>query len=113
MSGSAGRPPAGRGGQLVSRGPRASTAIGAALPLMRSDDLHPTHHALEQTAARSITLEEVAQALDEPETTYSSPRREDRITLLGTTKAGRRLKIVVPAADPHVIITVADRDHEG
>lgn len=80
---------------------------------MRPDDLHPTHHALEQMSARSITVEEVARALDEPETTYPSPHHDDRMVLLGATKAGRRLKIVVPAADPHVIITVADRDHEG
>jgi hypothetical protein len=79
---------------------------------MRPQDLHPTHHALQQMAARSITLEEVARALDEPETTYPSSRRADRIILLGTTKAGRRLKIVVPAADTHVLITVADRDQE-
>ena len=67
---------------------------------MRSDDLHLTHHALEQTAARSITLEEVAQALDEPETTYSSPRREDRITLLGTTKSRSPSENCRAGADP-------------
>ena len=45
--------------------------------LIRPDDLHPTHHALEQMSARSITVEEVARALDEPETTYllTIPRR--------------------------------------
>jgi Domain of unknown function (DUF4258) len=40
---------------------------------MRPEDLHLTHHAFEQMAARRITLEEVAEALKEPETTYPSP----------------------------------------
>jgi Domain of unknown function (DUF4258) len=80
---------------------------------MRPEDLRLTHHAFEQMAARRITPEEVAQALEDPGTTYTSPHRDDRLTVLGTTKAGRRLKIVVPKAEPHVIITVADRDQEG
>lgn len=80
---------------------------------MRPEDLHLTHHASEQMAARGISLEEVAEALEEPQTTYPSPRREDRLTVLGTTRTGRRLKIVVPSAEPYVIITVADRDQEG
>jgi hypothetical protein len=80
---------------------------------MRPEDLHLTHHALEQMAARGITLVEVAEGLDEPETTYPSPHRDDRLTILGTTKTGRRLKIVVPRAEPYVIITVADRGQEG
>ena len=80
---------------------------------MRPEDLRLTHHAFEQMAARRVTLEEVAEALEEPETTYPSPHRDDRLTVLGTTKTGRRLKIVVPRTEPHVIVTVADRDQEG
>jgi Domain of unknown function (DUF4258) len=79
---------------------------------MRPQDLRLTHHAREQMAARHIAIEEVAEALEEPETTYLSPRRDDRLTILGVTKAGRRLKVVVPSADRRVIITVADRDQE-
>jgi Domain of unknown function (DUF4258) len=80
---------------------------------MRPEDVRLTHHAFEQMAARRITQKEVAEALEEPETTYLSPHRDDRLTVLGTTKTGRRLKIVVPRAEPYVIITVADRDQEG
>jgi len=43
---------------------------------MRPEDLHLTHHAFEQMAARRITLEEVSEALEEPETTYPSPHRD-------------------------------------
>jgi Domain of unknown function (DUF4258) len=79
---------------------------------MRPRDLRLTHHAFQQMATRGITLEEVTEALEEPETTYLSPYRDDRMTVLGTTTTGRRLKIVVPTAEPHLIITVADRDQE-
>jgi hypothetical protein len=80
---------------------------------MPTQNLRPTHHAVQQMAARGITLDEVAEALENPETTYPSSRRDDRLTLLGRTSKGRRLKVVVPLAEPDVIITVADRDEEG
>ena len=79
---------------------------------MAAQDLRPTHHAVQQMAARGISLDEVAEALENPETTYPSPRRDDRLTILGRTSEGRRLKVVVPLAEPDVIITVADRDEE-
>ncbi len=46
----------------------------------RHRNLRPTHHAVQQMAARGITLDEVAEALENPETTYPSSRRDDRLT---------------------------------
>ena len=34
------------------------------------------------------------------------------MVILGQTLAGRRLKVVVLAADPQTVVTVADRDSE-
>jgi hypothetical protein len=80
--------------------------------VIRPEDLRPTYHASQQMTIRSVTLLEIAEALNTPETTYLSPQHPDRLTILGRTLTGRRLKIVVPAAEPHVIITVADRGQE-
>ena len=57
-------------------------------------------------ARRSITAEEVDQALANPETSYAG-RPADRVVVLGRTRAGRRLKVIV-AED--VVVTAADRD---
>lgn len=76
--------------------------------------MHYSQHAGEQMAERNITSAEVEQALDNPQTTYRStrPGRDDRTVILGVTVTGRRLKVVVRAARPDYIVTVADRDEE-
>jgi hypothetical protein len=77
-------------------------------PLLRFDQ-----HALARMAGRVITALEIAEALADRETTYPSRRRPDRLVILGRTAAGRRLKIVVEAADERFVWTVADRDKEN
>lgn len=61
---------------------------------------------------RRISTAEVDEVLDAPEVTYPSRTHEDRMVILGQTLAGRRLKVVVLAADPQTVVTVADRDSE-
>jgi len=70
-------------------------------------------HALNRMAGRRITAVEVAEALGDRETTYPSRRRPGRLVVLGCTWAGRRLKIVIEAADERFVWTVADRDEEN
>lgn len=70
-----------------------------------------TMHAWDQMTLRSITRDEVTEAHTRRDTTYRSEDYPDeRLVILGTTSAGRRLKIVVPINDQNTIITVADRD---
>ncbi len=57
-------------------------------------------------ARRGITAEEVDQALANQETSYAG-RPADRVVVLGRTRGGRRLKVVV-AGD--LVVTAADRD---
>ncbi len=57
----------------------------------------------------AITAAEVDEALASPETSYGG-RPEGRLVVLGRTRAGRRLKVVL-AGD--VVVTVADRDEEA
>jgi len=64
-------------------------------------------------AERRITALEVAEALADRETSYPSRRRPDRLVVLGLTAAGRRLKVVIEAADERFVWTVADRDKEN
>lgn len=73
-----------------------------------------SQHATEQMADRNIIPVEVEQALDDPQVSYRStrPGREDRTVILGVTATGRRLKVVVRAARPDFVVTVADRDEE-
>lgn len=70
-------------------------------------------HAVRQMQRRGIVKAEVLEALAEPETTYPSEDYPDhRLVILGSTVAGRRLKVVVSRVDPEHVITVADRDSE-
>jgi Domain of unknown function (DUF4258) len=71
-----------------------------------------THHARLQMESRRIEVAEVYEAVDNPETSYESRYRPDRTVLLGSTQAGRRLKVVLTKDDPATVITVADRDIE-
>lgn len=71
-----------------------------------------THHALKRMRERDISADEIAEALDNLETSYPSAQDESRTVILGTTRAQRRLKVVVKMADD-TVITVADRDEEG
>ena len=59
---------------------------------------------------RRIVEAEILEALASPETTYTSREDPRLVVVLGTTSAGRRLKLVVVGADPDTLITVADRD---
>jgi hypothetical protein len=63
-------------------------------------------------ASRGITETEVVEAVERPETTYRAKDDPSRLVILRRTVAGRRLKVVVPAVDRCVVITVADRDGE-
>lgn len=76
-------------------------------------ELRFTSHAQHQMERRAISTEEVVDALDAPETTYSSARQPERVVVLGSTRADRRLKVVVARDDPALVITVAGRDEEG
>jgi uncharacterized DUF497 family protein len=73
--------------------------------------LRMSGHAQRRLAERGITLEEAQEAVDGREIAYPSEEYPDeRVVILGRTSAGRRLKVVVSAADNDVVITVADRD---
>lgn len=74
-------------------------------------ELRFTPHARHQMQRRAISAEEVAEAFDAAESTYSSAERQDRLVVLGQTDAGRRLKIVLAGDD--LVVTVAGRDEEG
>ena len=65
-----------------------------------------SRHALQQMARRGITAEEVDEALANRETSYAG-RPGNRVVVLGRTRGGRRLKVVM-AGD--VVVTAADRD---
>lgn len=70
-------------------------------------------HALRQMRARDITETEVEEALETPESTYAADEYPDeRVVILGSTKSGRPLKVVVEAQDHGYVITVADRSDE-
>jgi hypothetical protein len=70
-------------------------------------------HAVRQMERRQIVRAEVIEALAAPETTYPSDDYPDeRTVVLGSTSAGRRLKVVVSQDDANDVITVADRDSE-
>lgn len=59
---------------------------------------------------RGILESEIDEALRWPETQYESQQDPTRAMVLGSTSAGRRLKVVVLVSDPDYVITVADRD---
>ncbi|TMK63219.1 MAG: DUF4258 domain-containing protein [Actinobacteria bacterium] len=61
---------------------------------------------------RRINGTEIDDVLESPETVYQSREDHSRTVYLGTTKGGRRLKVVVLTDDREVVITVADRDVE-
>ena len=60
-------------------------------------------------ARRGITAEEVAEALENPQTSYPG-RPEGRLVVLGRTNDGRRLKVVLAG---EVVVTAADRDEDA
>lgn len=46
-----------------------------------------------------------------PETRYpAAGGKDEKVVTLGTTRAGRRLKVVTLQAEPDYIVAVADRD---
>ena len=67
-------------------------------------------HALDRMAERGITREEIVQALQSPDTTYTSKDDDTRLVILGKTASGRLLMIVVEKSDHEAIVTVAERD---
>lgn len=72
-------------------------------------------HARRRMAQRGITATEIEEAAADPSrTTFPSAELpQERLVILGETRAGRRLKLVVLADDNEFVITVADRDSEG
>jgi hypothetical protein len=69
-------------------------------------------HAVERMNERSISREEVQQALTERETVYVSPEDASATVVLGRTVVGRRLKVVVGTDDAEYVITVSERGEE-
>lgn len=78
--------------------------------MVAKEELRFSGHALRQMARRRISRTEVAEALANPETTYPSAERPERMVVLGSAARGRRLKVVVTGTRPTVVITAADRD---
>lgn len=73
----------------------------------------PSLYLQKRMAQRRITEAEIDEALGNAQTTYASAQGpQPRLVVLGTTAAGRRLKVVVLQADPEFVVTVADRDDE-
>jgi hypothetical protein len=62
---------------------------------------------------RGITRAEISEALQSPETTYTSADDPSRLVVLGKTKFDRPLKIVVEQANHEAVVTVAERHIEG
>lgn len=62
--------------------------------------------------ARRITEREVAEVLEHRDTEYDSRHHSDRLVVLGRTRSGRRLKLVVTKSQPTLVVTAADRDEE-
>ena len=60
-------------------------------------------------AGRRITAEEVAEALENAQTSYPG-RPEGRLVVLGRTNDGRRLKVVLAG---EVVVTAADRNEDA
>ena len=70
-------------------------------------------HAVGRIRERGISRDEVVEALYQGrETVYPSADDPDCSVVLGSTSAGRRLKIVVQTDDQNYIVTAADRDAE-
>lgn len=70
-------------------------------------------HARQRMIERQITEHEIEQALASPSSTRPDDDLPDeRVVICGLTRNGRRLKVVVEAADPAYVITVMDRDDE-
>lgn len=62
---------------------------------------------------RDIGEGEIDEALaNETDRWPSDDYPDDRLVICGTTRNGRRLKVVVEVADPNYVVTVADRDDE-
>lgn len=61
---------------------------------------------------RRIHEAEVEEALSARDATYASQHGDDRVVVLGETLFGRRLKVVVRAADEEYVVTVMDRDRQ-
>lgn len=69
-------------------------------------------HARLRMRQRDITESEIEEALTHASDRYPSDDAPDRTVVLGTTRNGRRLKVVVSTEDEQYVITVADRDDE-
>lgn len=69
-------------------------------------------HALHRMKQRNISRDEVIEAIAERGTMYTSTDDDSRTVILGRTRAGRSLKVVVESDDHDYVITVADRADE-
>ena len=75
--------------------------------------LRLAQHARERMRRRGITESEVEEALANITAQWPSDEYPDERTVIcGTTRNGRRLKVVLPTADTGYVITVMDRDDE-
>lgn len=71
------------------------------------------NHARQRMIERNITEQEIEDALAAPSFTRpDDDLPEERTVIYGLTRNGRRLKVVVEAADPGYVVTVMDRDDE-
>jgi hypothetical protein len=62
--------------------------------------------------SRNITRDEVLEALENRETVYVSSEDPSATVILGRTRSGRSLKVVVSSTDDEHVITVAARGEE-
>ncbi len=68
-----------------------------------------SRRAQQQMVRRRTAAVEVAEALENRETSYAG-RPNTRTVIHGRTSAGRRLKVII--ADD-IVVTVASRDEDG
>lgn len=65
-----------------------------------------SHHAAQRMAERDVTEDELQQALHDQESQWPG-KRPDTIVVIGRTRGGRRLKIVIALDDDDpLIVTV-------
>lgn len=67
-----------------------------------------TRHANSRATERNVTLAEATQVVENPDATFTD--RKGNPCYMADV-AGRRIKVVVAADDPELIVTVIDLDN--
>lgn len=71
-------------------------------------ELRFSAHARRRMAERLIDEAEVIEVLDAPAATSVVKDRPDRASLMGTTPAGRVIRVVIARSEPVVVVTVME-----